>query len=180
MYRRSPLMTASHVSEASDTPESERGRALFAELLWVHQMIRRDLEAVRVLASGVRANLTAQELQSGLHRLQTNGPLWRLRDDCLRYCSFVHSHHHAEDVLLFPVLRRANRSLGAVVDRLEADHRKVSELLDAVEASAVSLTNDDSSANRRRVSDALDELADQLLEHLDYEELNAGPTLRRL
>ena len=55
--------------------------------------------------------------------------------DCLRYCSHVHAHHGAEDALLFPVLRAADPSIGSVVDRLEADHARVSHLLHVVEAS---------------------------------------------
>jgi hypothetical protein len=58
--------------------------------------------------------------------------LWRLKVSCLRYCSHVHAHHGAEDVLLFPALRAADPTIGPVVDRLEADHVRVSDLLDVV------------------------------------------------
>jgi hypothetical protein len=70
--------------------------------------------------------------------------------------------------------------LGPVVDKLEDDHRKVSELLDAVEEGSDVLTKIDSDAVRRGLADTLSVLADRLLEHLDYEEKNAGPTLRRM
>jgi hemerythrin-like domain-containing protein len=66
------------------------------------------------------------------------------------------------------------------VDRLEADHASVSDLLDVVEAAARALTETDHNDPRRRVIDGLRDLHGQLLEHLDYEELNAGPTIRRL
>lgn len=166
--------------EAAADAETEVGRALFAELLWVHRMIRRDLEAVRELAEGVRRELAPNELRDGLQHLEANGPIWWLRGSCLRHCHFVHSHHHAEDVLLFPTLRRANPALEPVVDRLEADHRMVSQLLDAVEAAADALSNDDSAATRDSVAGALDELARHLLEHLEFEELHAGRTIRGL
>jgi hemerythrin-like domain-containing protein len=86
--------------------------------------------------------------------------------------------------LLFPALRAADPSIGPVVDRLEADHSRVSDLLDDVEAAARALTNTDGDGDgddaRLRVIEGLQELHVHLLEHLDYEELNAGPTMRRL
>jgi iron-sulfur cluster repair protein YtfE (RIC family) len=141
-------------------------------------MIRRDLETVRRLAVEVDEGLSPDELRGALADLEANGPLWQLKVNCLRYCRFVHSHHGAEDVLLFPALRRANPGLAPVVDKLEADHRRVSDLLDDVERAAAALT--ESEEARDRVTLSLDVLADELLAHLDYEEQNAGPTLRRL
>jgi iron-sulfur cluster repair protein YtfE (RIC family) len=166
---------------APDLPEeTELGRALFEELLWVHGAIRRDLETVEALAAEVVEGLPADEARARVEALKTNGPLWQLKVNCLRYCRFVHMHHNAEDVLLFPRLRETNRGLGPVVDRLEADHRRVSDDLDEVEAAARQLTNGDSEPARQRVADALNLLAGNLLEHLDFEEREAGPTLRRL
>ena len=160
-------------------PETDRGRALFEELLWVHSIIRRDLEFVEQLAADVCDGLPGQ--RSGcLGELKTNGPLWRLKVSCLRYCSHVHAHHGAEDVLLFPALRASDPAIAPVVDRLEADHVRVSDLLDVVEAAARALTDTDAGDARQRVIDGLQDLHVHLLEHLDYEELNAGPTMRRL
>jgi hypothetical protein len=155
------------------------GEAFFQELLWVHGMIRQDLETVRELAQRVADGLPAEELGSELRSLKANGPLWALKVNCLHYCRFVHSHHRAEDVLLFPTLRAPDASIGPVVDRLEADHRRVSDLLDAVEASAVRLTAEADDA-REAVVLALEELHGHLLDHLDYEERHGGPVIRRL
>jgi iron-sulfur cluster repair protein YtfE (RIC family) len=162
------------------TPETEQGRALFEELIWIHGMIRHDLTVVQQLAVNVISNLSPEEVHAEIARLRTNGPLWQLKVNCLRYCRFVHSHHNLEDAAFFPALRQANPALAPVVDKLEADHRAVSDLLDAVEESADVLTKVDSDAVRRAVADALDALAAELLAHLEYEELNAGPTIRRL
>jgi hypothetical protein len=159
-------------------PETDRGRAIFEELLWVHSIIRRDLETVEQLAAEVREGLSGEAVQDALGELKTTGPLWRLKMNCLRYCSHVHAHHGAEDVLLFPALRAADDSIGPVVDRL--DHARVSDLLDVVEAAARALTDTDGAGARLRVIDGLRELHVHLLEHLDYEERYAGPTMRRL
>ena len=75
---------------------------------------------------------------------------------------------------------RCPRSTSTVVDRLEADHARVSDLLDVVEAAARELTETNGGDARRRVIDGLRDLHVHLLEHLDYEERSAGPTMRRL
>jgi hypothetical protein len=161
-------------------PETERGRAMFEELLWVHSAIRHDLEIVKRLAANVGEGLPGHALQDTLGELKTNGPLWQLKVNCLRYCSHVHAHHGAEDVLLFPALRAADPTIGPVVDRLESDHARVSDLLDVIEAAARALADTDGGDARQRVIDGLQDLHVHLLEHLDYEERNAGPTIRRL
>jgi Hemerythrin HHE cation binding domain len=125
------------------SPETEQGKAIFQELLWVHGAIRRDLATVEELAAEVLAGLPAEEARERVEELKTNGPLWRLKVNCLRYCRFVHSHHNAEDALFFPTLRAANPGLAPVVDKLEADHRTVSDLLDEVEVAAGDLDGDD-------------------------------------
>jgi hypothetical protein len=166
--------------EPDGWPETEQGRALFQELLWVHSAVRRDLETVRRLAAEVLDGLPAERLGAELKDLETNGPLWQLKVNCLRYCRFVHLHHNAEDMLLFPRLRETDPAIGPVVDRLEDEHRRVSDQLDEVEAAAAQLTGGDGEAARRRVADGLNVLATNLLAHLEFEEREAGPTLRRL
>jgi hypothetical protein len=171
----------SGVSASEETAgETELGRALFDELLWVHSVLRRDLATVERLAGEVADGMSGDDLERELETLKTAGPLWQLKVNCLRYCRFVHSHHRAEDVMLFPVLRRADAEIGPVVDRLEADHLRVSDLLDVIEAAAAQLTEDEREDVRGRVVAGLRDLHTHLLEHLDYEELNAGPALRRL
>jgi hemerythrin superfamily protein len=153
--------------------ETEQGKALFQELLWVHGAIRRDLETVRTLAGEVGDGLPAADARARIEALKTDGPLWQLKVNCLRYCRFVHMHHNAEDTLFFPRLREADPEVGPVIDKLEADHRVVSELLDRIEASAAAM-------ERERLVEALESLAGELLAHLDFEEEAAGPTIRSL
>jgi hypothetical protein len=100
------------MSEFTEGPETPEGKALFEELLWVHGMVRRDLDTVRRLADECQAGRPAEELADEIRELETNGPLWRLKVNCLRYCRFVHSHHGAEDALLFGGCVRRTRRLG--------------------------------------------------------------------
>jgi hypothetical protein len=52
-----------------------------------------------------------------------------MRVSTANHCRFVHAHHNLEDVAIFPGLRAAYPALGPVVDKLEADHRTVSDQL---------------------------------------------------
>ncbi|NYI98984.1 hypothetical protein HNR12_005261 [Streptomonospora nanhaiensis] len=148
---------------------------LLDELKWVHGMLRRDLAACRRLAADAARGAPAGEIREGLSRLRSQGPLFQLRTNCLAFCRFVHHHHGLEDAAVFPRVRRTAPHLAAAVDRLEADHRVVSDLLDEVEAAAGDLTGDAAAQARARLAAALDTLADHLLEHLDYEEDVLGP-----
>ena len=150
---------------------------MVAELKWVHDMIRRDLRTVRQMAADAAAGL-AEEIRAGIRSLAAGGPLWQLKVGCLHYCRFVHSHHHAESVLLFPALRRANPALNPVVDKLEADHANVSDLLGEVETAARELSDAEDAAARERLIQALQQLSVDLLAHLQYEEDHISDTLR--
>ncbi|WP_183091461.1 hemerythrin domain-containing protein [Streptomyces radicis] len=158
-------------------PPTPQGEAMVAELRWIHDMIRRDLGIALRLADEVTAGAPADEIRRGLTSLASQGPLWQLKINCLRYCRFVHAHHGIESASLFPALRAANPALGPVVDRLEADHRTVSDVLDAVEAEAAGLGGPDEPAVRGRLAAALRRLADELLPHLEYEEEHISGTL---
>ena len=111
-------------------------------------MIRRDLERVERLAGQVLEGLSAEDVRQQLDEIKRDGMLWRLQVNCLRYCRFVHLHHNAEDRDFFPELRETNPAINPVIDRLQADHRRVSDELDAVEAAANALAEDDGKQTR--------------------------------
>jgi Hemerythrin HHE cation binding domain len=161
-------------------PQTVRGRITYQLLLSVHAAVRSDLEQVERLAAEALDGLPAEQLTQQLDELRGSSTLWRLRVDCLRYCYFVHSHHNAEDAAFFPELRETNPAINPVIDRLEADHRRVSDCLDTVEAAAKALADDDGEPARRAVADALESLGEELLDHLDYEEGNLEATILRL
>jgi hypothetical protein len=163
-----------------DQPETARGRMLYRMLLAVHANIRRELTRVEQLAAAVLNGLPAQGVHEELEALRSNSMLWQFQISCLRYCSFVHMHHHAEDVQFFDELEQTHPAIRPVVERLRADHSAVSDYLDAVEAAARALSEDDSHDARQAVAHALEALKGHLLAHLDYEEQNVAATTRRL
>ena len=154
---------------------------MFAELLWVHSVVRRDLTVVEQLACrrGRRA-CPGEAVEAALSELKTSGPLWQLKVGRLRYCRFVHAHHGAEDVLLFPALR------GRPLDRPGRRPPRGGPPARYPTCSTPSrpppraLTDTNSGDARRRVIEGLQDLRRHLLEHLEYEELSAGPAMRRL
>ncbi len=169
-----------HAPADTTSPHAQpttQGEAMMAELRWVHDAIRRDLETVRALSVAVRDGAPPAVVTDAISGLQTNGPLWKLRVTCLHYCRFVHSHHHGEDFLLFPELRRTNPAMAPVVDKLEADHRVVSDYLDEIEAAVQTLGEEDSHPTRERIVTGLDGLAEHLLAHLAFEEREIAPTV---
>ncbi len=164
---------------ASATLAAGVGAQLVEALRWVHAAIRHDVGACQALAEAVAAGAPAAHVRGQLADLRTTGVLWTLRVRCLHACRFVHAHHGHEDHLLFPALRRSNPALTEAVDRLEADHRTVSRLLDETESAAAALADVGDVPGRRRLVDALRSLTATLLVHLDLEEDLVTPTLLR-
>jgi hypothetical protein len=153
---------------------------MYGMLLAVHALIRRDLELIQELAAQALDGVAPEDLRRQLDELRRNSMLWRLQVNCLRYCNFVHSHHNAEDGDFFSELRETNPSINPVIDRLQAEHRRVSDDLDAVETAANRLAEDDGQPARQAVVDTLQALRENLLAHLEFEELNLEGTVRRV
>jgi hypothetical protein len=65
-----------------------------------------------------------------------------------------------------------------VIEKLEADHRAIAVHLDEIAESIGELRWDETPSSRQRLAATLDDLAEHLLEHLDYEEKAVSPTLR--
>ncbi|MFL5870676.1 MAG: hemerythrin domain-containing protein [Solirubrobacterales bacterium] len=159
------------MSEPTDNP-------YFDELLWVHGMIRRDLEAVTRLAKEVAAGRPATEVRGEIADLKQDGVLWQLKVNCLHYCRFVHHHHRLEDLAVFTTLSRIDPDLEPVLDRLRTEHRRVATLLEQIEDAAERLDADE--RVRARVVDGLDELGGLLLGHLEFEEDQLERPLARM
>lgn len=161
-----------------ESTENQQGEAFVKELLWIHGIIRDNLQTISTIVAQLNGGAEAASIRVQINALAATSAIWTLRENCFRYCRFVHGHHHTEDVALFPSLRCFHSALSSVLDRLEADHVVVSEYLDQVEAAANRLDSDESA--RIVLADALNSLAAHLLTHLDYEEASISPTLRRM
>jgi len=163
------------VPEGSTHP---RGEALLEQLMWTHGIIRSNLKVLQEVTIDIAKGAPAGQVRAQVDELAASNVVWRLRVDCMRYCGLVHAHHHGEDAFFFPFLCQANPALRSVTDKLQADHMAVSDYLDAVESAAARISRDESA--RQELVAALSDLSDHLITHLDYEEINLAPTLRRL
>jgi hemerythrin-like domain-containing protein len=160
-----------------EEPAAPPRQGMFRELLYVHTVLRRDLQTVRRLADEARAGLSPETILAEIRDLQTNSPLWRLKFGCLYYCRFVHTHHTLEDAALFPMVRKHDPSLRRIVDRLEEDHLTVHHITERIAAVADKVPTDASGVSRFELVAALTELEAHLLAHLDLEERSLGALL---
>jgi hypothetical protein len=158
--------------------EKPFGVMLHRQLKLIHTMLRGDLDVCRQLAAEVASGAPAAGITEQIAALQTRSPIWTLQVNCLYHCRVVHMHHGHEDADMFPALRRSNPALTAVVDKLEADHRAISDLLDDVERAARDLDDESGNPARDQLVAALGKLEADLLAHLALEEESIATTMR--
>ena len=82
----------------------------------------------------------------------------------------LHAHHTGEDTRLWPLLRERDPAAAVVLDRLEREHQHIDPLIAAASDRTVLLQDR---------APYLAELASALSVHLDHEEADAVPLLRR-
>lgn len=173
MNQAQTIESDANVTAPNDTPRT----GMYRELLYIHTLLRRDLETVRELGADARDGLSAETILEEIRELETNSPLWQLRFGCWHYCRFVHHHHTLEDAALFPRVRRADPSLGKVIDKLEEDHLVVHHISERIVSIAERVPTDVSGIARYELVQALNDLERHLLGHLDFEERSIGPIL---
>lgn len=154
-----------------------------AHLKAIHDGLRAELAQVRDLIGQVRAGqLEVGRARSIINTMTMRQNNWTLGAYCESYCRIVTGHHTLEDRSIFRHLRQVDPALVAVVDRLEAEHHTVAELLESVDRALVGLVAAPSdgtggTAAIDELSAAMDALADALLAHLAFEEESIGPAL---
>ncbi|MCU1643071.1 MAG: hypothetical protein JWN03_3346 [Nocardia sp.] len=156
------------------------GQQMVAQLRAIHQELRRDLAAIQQ-AIGLLAEESADhaEVAALINGLTVADFAWQLRVNCDYYCLGVNRHHAIEDDAMLPVMRRRfPEELGAVVDRLSAEHHAVARLTTTTRRAAINLTAD--AADIAELRQLLTDLGDHLLAHLDYEEASLFPYFLRM
>jgi hemerythrin-like domain-containing protein len=160
-------------------PLTAAQRASGQHLVEVHNHLRQELEQLRDLVEQVAAGaLDLGDARSMINTMTMRQNSWTLGTYCESYCRVVTTHHTIEDVNLFPRLRAADPRLVPVVDRLEAEHHVIADVLERVDAALVAMvTHPDGIA---AVREAVELLTDTLLSHLSYEERELVEPLGRL
>lgn len=150
-------------------------------LIDVHDQLRAELTPVRDIVGQVRSgDTTVAAARSAINAMTMRQNNWTLGAYCQSYCRAVSVHHTLEDRQIFPHLRRSERGLGAVMDRLEEEHHVIADVLDRVDEALVSVVTGDGGG--RALDDLqheVDVLTDTMLSHLAYEERELrGPLAR--
>jgi Hemerythrin HHE cation binding domain/Luciferase-like monooxygenase len=145
------------------------GRAASAQLVQVHDMLRRELAAMRDLITQVQKGaIDAGQARSELSQMTIRQNNWTLGAYCESYCRVVTQHHSIEDAAVFPYLRTVEPGLGPVLDRLSDEHGLIHRVIESVDRALVRhITQPD---DLTELQDLTDLLTDTPLSHLAYEE----------
>ena len=148
---------------------TDRGRAVAGHLIDVHDHLRGELEQLRDVIRQVRAGLMdAGMARSAINAMTMRQNEWTVGAFCASYCRLVTTHHSLEDAGIFPHLRRADPTVAPTIDRLQAEHVVIHDVLEDVDAALVTFIRDPSSHDG--LQRTVDGLTDTLLSHLSYEE----------
>jgi len=145
------------------------GRAAGAQLVRVHDMLRRELAGIRDLITQVQKGaIDAGQARSELSQMTMRQNNWTLGAYCENYCRVVTQHHSIEDAAVFPHLRTREPGLGPVLDRLSEEHGLIHQVIDSVDRALVGYISHPDDLTE--LQDVTDLLTDTLLSHLAYEE----------
>ena len=84
-------------------------------------------------------HLTVGAARSVVNTMTMRQNNWTLGAYCESYCRIVTGHHTLEDRSVFPHLRRSEPGLGPVLDRLEAEHDVIHDVLEQFDRALVQL-----------------------------------------
>jgi iron-sulfur cluster repair protein YtfE (RIC family) len=146
-----------------------QGALVGGHLVEVHEHYRGELRELRGLLERVtQGATTAGQARSKLNEFAIRANNWAFGGLCQRQCMALEEHHLTEDDSIFPHLRRRQLSLQPVLDRLDAEHQVIGEVLADIDAALIHLAQHPTESGP--VSEAVDLLADTLLSHFAYEE----------
>lgn len=172
MSKRSVLDEATRPSAPEPAPAvsfTRRGLMFGQHLIDVHDQYRGELEQVRDLLGQVaKGIIAAHQARGELNRLALRANDWNFGGMCQTHCLSLAEHHTTEDESIFPHLRRSQRSLHEVLDRLGSEHQAIGEVFEEIDAALVHLARHPDDPGP--INEAVDLLTDTLLSHFAYEE----------
>src|SRR5207247_1291007 len=133
--------------------------------------------AREVLRQAKRGAMTAVHARSVLNHMPMRQNNWTLGTYCAAYCTLVTQHHGIEDSAMFPHLRRADKGLVPVIDRLQEEHVIIHEVVEGVDRALVKLIAHPD--DYTELEEAVEALTASLLSHLSYEEEQITEPLAR-
>jgi alkanesulfonate monooxygenase SsuD/methylene tetrahydromethanopterin reductase-like flavin-dependent oxidoreductase (luciferase family) len=151
-------------------------------LIDVHDHLRGELDQIYDLIDQVAAGaLDAGAARSAINEMTVRQNNWTLGTYCESYCRVVTVHHTIEDQSMFPYLRQRDPRLAPVIERLQAEHRVIHDVLDGVDRALVAFVAAGGGAEALSgLRDRADLLSDTLRSHLAYEERELVEPIARL
>ncbi|MGW3628442.1 hemerythrin domain-containing protein [Streptomyces sp. NPDC000880] len=163
---------------ARDAGVNRRGRDEARRLIDVHDHYRRELTQLRDLLRKVKqGGASISQARGRLNTMALGTADGAFSEVCRAQCRSLTEHHRLEDRSIFPHLRRSQRNLQAVLDRLDEEHRTIHSLLTDVDRALVHLARNP--GDYVPITAAVDLLTDTVLSHFAYEERELlGPLAR--
>jgi hypothetical protein len=127
----------------------------------VHSALRRDLRRTAMVLES-EASISDERRRA-------------LAEHALFMMHFLHVHHSGEDDHLWPAIRSRNPDAAALLDQMDADHRRIAPAITGLEGAARAYAAD--AAARDRFADAVATIAEITLPHLRREELDMMPVV---
>lgn len=125
------------------------------EMVLIHRVIRREIGRLPKLFRDA-ANDGARAKVVGAHAHEM--------------LDFLHTHHHGEDEMLFPILRERAELDPALMDRMDAQHAQVDHAVTVVSAELPAWTASADPTAGERMASQLEAAMPSLIEHLAEEE----------
>jgi hemerythrin-like domain-containing protein len=93
------------------------------------------------------------------------------------YAAVLHHHHHTEDDSIFPALLTVRPDMAATIQTLEDDHKRLVLTMEAVDAAVSEFSKQPDASHQKAVHDALVEVRDMFIPHLDSEDEKILPAI---
>lgn len=151
------------------TPEQlQKGRQLAA----IHRMHLMEIARVRRTLEEIETGQENAEVLPGIVASMEMTENFRAFGNlCGRECQVLSMHHNIEESHMFPQLAdRAPAGIGAVVKRLQEEHKIVHALIERLYSAAVNLVNEPSFETFKEARDTFDALESVVRSHFGYEE----------
>ena len=147
-------------------------------LRMIHDHHRQNMAIIdKLIERAAAGTITPDEATAQAEALPLNENYRRFGALCGQYCQFVHTHHTIEDAHMFPAVSAKTQAWNKVIDRLQAEHEIVHELLVRLIGAINTLAQTNAPtdfANARILYETLEKL---LSSHFKYEENSIGPAL---
>jgi Hemerythrin HHE cation binding domain len=136
-----------------------------------HEMHLRELSHVnRAIGEVFAGNGTAHTLLTTISSMQMVSNMRQFGNLCGGACGMLTGHHTIEDQWVFPALHGRTEGLDKVVERLQAEHLVIHDLIEKLERAATALITDPGTKTAAEVRAQFKRLETFVISHFRYEQ----------